>query len=251
MKLVFDRPKSLKDVPLHYCPGCSHGVITRITAEAIDALGIREKTICVAPVGCAVFLYEYFNFDVTEAPHGRPPAVATGIKRARPDLFVFTYQGDGDIAAIGLAEILSAANRGENFSVVYVNNTVYGMTGGQMAPTTMLGQRTTTTPYGKEAMEGHPLKMAEWIASLEGPSFVARMAVNSPSNVLRAKKAVLEAFRMQLEGRAMSFVEILAACPIGWGMSPIDALARVERELIPYYHLGVLKSVDGKGVVQG
>ncbi|MFQ5957419.1 MAG: thiamine pyrophosphate-dependent enzyme [Candidatus Brocadiales bacterium] len=245
MKLVFDKPRSMKDVPMHYCPGCSHGVINRIVAEAIDILDIREKTVCVAPVGCAVFLYEYMNFDVTEAPHGRPPAVATGIKRARPDLFVFTYQGDGDIAAIGLAEILSAANRGENFSVVYVNNTVYGMTGGQMAPTTMLGQRTTTTPYGKEAMEGHPLKMAEWIASLEGPSYVVRVAVNSPVNVKKARKAVVRAFKMQLEGRGMSFVEILGACPIGWGLSPMEALVRVEKELIPYYPLGVLKSVDG------
>ncbi|HHT9117285.1 MAG TPA: thiamine pyrophosphate-dependent enzyme, partial [Candidatus Hypogeohydataceae bacterium YC38] len=156
MKLVFDRPKSMKDVNMHYCPGCSHGVINRIVAEAIDVLDLRERTVCVAPVGCAVFLYDYMNFDVTEAPHGRPPAVATGIKRARPDLFVFTYQGDGDIAAIGLAEILSAANRGENFSVIYVNNTVYGMTGGQMAPTTLLGQRTTTTPYGRDAREGYP-----------------------------------------------------------------------------------------------
>ncbi len=248
MKLVFDRPRSMKDTTMHYCPGCSHGVVTRIVAEAVDILGLRENTICVAPVGCAVFLYEYLNFDVTEAPHGRPPAVAAGIKRARPDLFVFTYQGDGDIAAIGLAEILSAANRGENFSVVYVNNTVYGMTGGQMAPTTMLGQRTTTTPYGKEAREGHPLRMAEWIASLEGPSYVTRVAVNTPANVKKARKAVVEAFRMQLEGRGMSFVEILAACPIGWGLSPIEALSRVERELIPYYPLGVLKSVDGEGM---
>ncbi|MEE9584801.1 MAG: thiamine pyrophosphate-dependent enzyme [Candidatus Brocadiales bacterium] len=245
MKLVFDRPKSMRDRPMHYCPGCSHGVINRIVAEAIDTLDVREKTVCVAPVGCAVFLYEYMNFDVTESPHGRPPAVATGIKRARPDLFVFTYQGDGDIAAIGLAEILSAANRGENFSVVYVNNTVYGMTGGQMAPTTMLGQRTTTTPYGKEAADGRPLRMAEWIASLEGPSYVARVAVNSPANVKETRKAMVEAFRMQLEGRGMSFVEVLAACPVGWGLSPMEALARVERELIPYYPLKIFKSVDG------
>jgi 2-oxoglutarate ferredoxin oxidoreductase subunit beta len=249
MKLVFDRPKSMKDRVTHYCPGCSHGVIQRIVAEAIDILDIREKTVCVAPVGCAVFLYDYLDIDMTEAPHGRPPAVATGIKRARPDLFVFTYQGDGDIASIGLAEILSAANRGENFSVVYVNNTVYGMTGGQMAPTSMLGQRTTTTPFGKEASDGYPLRMAEWIASLEGPSYVTRVAVDKPSNVKKTRKAVVEAFRMQLEGRGMSFVEILAACPVGVGLSPVEALARIEKELIPYYPLGVLKSVDGKGTI--
>ncbi len=249
MKLVFDRPKSMKDRVTHYCPGCSHGVIQRIVAEAIDILDIREKTVCVAPVGCAVFLYDYLDIDMTEAPHGRPPAVATGIKRARPDLFVFTYQGDGDIASIGLAEILSAANRGESFSVVYVNNTVYGMTGGQMAPTSMLGQRTTTTPFGKEASDGYPLRMAEWIASLEGPSYVVRVAVDKPSNVKKTRKAVVEAFRMQLEGRGMSFVEILAACPVGVGLSPVEALARIEKELIPYYPLGVLKSVDGKGTM--
>ena len=244
MKLVFDRPRSMRDKPMHFCPGCSHGIVHRLVAEAIDALGLRERTVAVAPVGCAVFMYEYMDFDVTESPHGRSPAVATGIKRSRPDLFVFTYQGDGDIGAIGLAEIISAANRGENFSVVFVNNTVYGMTGGQMAPTTMLGQRTTTTPYGKGAMDGRPLRMAEWIASLDGPSYVARMAVNTPANVKKARKTVIEAFRMQLEGRGMSFVEILAACPVGWGLSPIEALARVEKELIPYYPLGVLKSVD-------
>lgn len=243
MKLVFDRPKSMKDVNMHYCPGCSHGVINRIVAEAIDILDLRERTVCVAPVGCAVFLYDYMNFDVTEAPHGRPPAVATGIKRARPDLFVFTYQGDGDIAAIGLAEILSAANRGENFSVIYVNNTVYGMTGGQMAPTTLLGQRTTTTPYGRDAREGHPMRMAEWIASMEGPSYSVRVAVNNPANIVKTKKAVLEAFKMQLEGRGLSFVEILATCPINWGLTPVESLDRVEKELIPYYPLGVFKSV--------
>ncbi|MDO8136550.1 MAG: thiamine pyrophosphate-dependent enzyme [Candidatus Brocadiales bacterium] len=244
MKLVFDRPKSMKDANMHYCPGCSHGVINRIVAEAIDVLDLRERTVCVAPVGCAVFLYDYMNFDVTEAPHGRPPAVATGIKRARPDLFVFTYQGDGDIAAIGLAEILSAANRGENFSVIYVNNTVYGMTGGQMAPTTLLGQRTTTTPYGRDAREGHPMRMAEWIASMEGPSYSVRVAVNNPANIVKTKKAVLEAFKMQLEGRGLSFVEILATCPISWGLTPVESLNRVEKELIPYYPLGVFKSVD-------
>ncbi len=242
MKLVFDKPQSMKDVPMHFCPGCSHGIAHRLVAEAIDKLGLRERTVAVAPVGCAVFMYEYLDFDITEAPHGRSPAVATGIKRSRPDLFVFTYQGDGDIGAIGLAEIISAANRGEDFSVIFINNTVYGMTGGQMAPTTLIGQQTTTTPDGREAKrEGYPLKMAELIASLEAPYYVARVSVDCPANIVRAKKAILRAFQVQIEGNGFSFVEILGACPLNWGLSPVEAIKRVQTELIPYFPLKVFK----------
>lgn len=245
MKLVFDRPRSMRDKPMHFCPGCSHGIVHRLVAEAIDALGLRERTVAVAPVGCAVFMYEYMDFDVTEAPHGRSPAVATGIKRSRPDLFVFTYQGDGDIGAIGLAEIISAANRGENFSVVFVNNTVYGMTGGQMAPTTLLGQRTTTTPRGREAKtEGHPLRMAELISGLEAPYYVARVAVDSPAHIARARKAILRAFQIQVEEKGFSFVEVLGACPLNWGLSPTEAIKRIQEELIPYYPLEIFKDKE-------
>lgn len=243
MKQVFGRSPSLKDVATHFCPGCHHGSFHRLVAEAMDELGIREQTIGCASVGCSVFLYGYFNVDVVESPHGRAPAVATGVKRARPDRIVFTYQGDGDLAAIGTSEIIHAANRGENITVVFVNNTTYGMTGGQMAPTTMPGQKTSTSPYGRDiANDGAPFKMAELLANLDGVAFSARVAVNNPKNVLTAKKLMKTAFQYQVEGRGFSFIEALSACPTNWGMQPLAANERVSDEMIPYFPLGVYKN---------
>lgn len=242
MKLVFDRPRCLKDVPFHFCPGCHHGIIHRLVAEAIDYYDMRENTIGVASVGCSVFMYSYFNVDVVEAPHGRASAVATGVKRVHPDKIVFTIQGDGDLAAIGTAEIIHTANRGENITVIFVNNTTYGMTGGQMAPTTLLGQITTTTPYGREfSQDGYPIRMSEMLATLEGSAYVARVAVDKPAHLMKAKKAIREAFRMQRDGMGFSFVEVLSACPTDWKMTPLEACARIENEMIPYFPLGVFK----------
>jgi len=242
MKQVFKRPESLRDVPFHFCPGCHHGIIHRLVAEAIDKLRIRTKTIGIASVGCSVFLYDYFDIDVCEAPHGRAPAVATGVKRVHKGGFVFTFQGDGDLAAIGTSEIIHAANRGENITVIFVNNTIYGMTGGQMAPTTMLGQETTTTPLGRSPIgDGYPLKVSEMLATLEGCSFVARVAVNNPANVRKARKAILKAFQMQSKNMGFSFVEVLSACPTNWKMGPQDALKRINDELIPYFPLKVFR----------
>ncbi|MEI6205555.1 MAG: thiamine pyrophosphate-dependent enzyme [Desulfuromonadales bacterium] len=243
MKQVFTRPESLKDVQTHFCPGCHHGSIHRLVANAMDDLGIRSETIGVASVGCSVFLYGYFDIDVIEAPHGRAPAVATGAKRARPDRMVFTYQGDGDLAAIGMSEIIHAANRGEDITVIFVNNTTYGMTGGQMAPTTMPGQRTSTSPYGRDINnDGAPFKMAELLAQLEGVAFSARVAVNNPRNVLQAKKMIHAAFRYQVEKKGFSFVEALAACPTNWGMQSLEANKRVGDEMVPYFPLGVYRN---------
>jgi 2-oxoglutarate ferredoxin oxidoreductase subunit beta len=242
MKVVFKRPESLRDVPTHFCPGCGHGVIHRLVAEAIDRIGRREQTIGVASVGCSVFLYDYMDMDVCEAPHGRAPAVATGVKRARPDRTVYTLQGDGDLAAIGTSEIIHCANRGEMITVIFVNNTVFGMTGGQMAPTTMLGQQTTTTPYGREfSSAGYPMRMAELLSTLEGAAFVARVAVNNPKNVLKAQKIILKAFQMQEQKMGFAFVEALSACPTNWKMTPEKANQRIETELIPFFPLGVFK----------
>jgi len=243
MQQVFRRPESLKDVQTHYCPGCHHGTIHRIVAETLDEFDLRKKTIGVASIGCSVFLYSYFDLDVVESPHGRAPAVATGVKRARPDRFVFTYQGDGDLAAIGTAEIIHAANRGEDITVVFVNNTTYGMTGGQMAPTTLLGQRTSTSPYGrKPEEEGFPIRVAELLSGLDGVAFSARAAVNSPKNIMDAKKQVRKAFRYQVEGKGFSFVELLSACPTNWGMDAIEANERVGREMCEYFKLGTFKN---------
>ncbi len=242
MPQVFKRPVSLKDVPTHFCPGCQHGTIHRLVAEAMDEFGVRERTIGVASVGCSVFLYGYFDVDVVEAPHGRAPAVATGVKRARPDSFVFTYQGDGDLAAIGTAEIIHAANRGEDITVIFVNNTTYGMTGGQMAPTTMVGQKTSTSPYGRDrAKDGSPIRMAELLAQLGGVAFSARVAVNTPKNLMDAKKQIMNAFRYQVEGKGFSFIEALSTCPTAWGVTPIQANERIGGELIEYFPLGVYK----------
>src|SRR5512145_897969 len=244
MQQVFSRPASLKDVQTHFCPGCQHGTIHRMVAEALDEYELRERTIGCASVGCSVFLYSYFDIDVVESPHGRASAVATGVKRARPDAIVFTYQGDGDLAAIGTSEIIHSANRGEDITVIFVNNTTYGMTGGQMAPTTLVGQKTSTSPYGRnQSKDGAPLRMAELLSNLEGVAFSARVAVNNPRNLIDAKKQIRKAFRYQSEGKGFSFIEALSACPTNWGMNPLQANERVASDMIPYFPLGVFKNV--------
>jgi 2-oxoglutarate ferredoxin oxidoreductase subunit beta len=242
MEIVYRRPESLVPVATHYCPGCTHGVIERLVAEVLDELGVREQTIGVASVGCSVFTYNYFNCDFASAPHGRAPAMATGIKRVRPDKIVFTYQGDGDLASIGTAEIVHAAARGENFTVIFVNNAVYGMTGGQMAPTTMPHMRTSSSPSGRDTHTmGFPIRMAEMLATLDGPSYIVRRSVHDPVNVNRTKKAIRSAFQSQLEGKGFSLVEILSACPVNWGMTPVDAVGYVKDHMVPYYPLGDYK----------
>lgn len=241
MKTIFQRPKSLRDVRTHYCGGCGHGTAHRLICEVIDELGIREKIIAIAPVGCAVLAYDYWNFDTTEAPHGRPPAVATGIKRTRPDNIVFTYQGDGDLAAIGTSEIIHAANRGENITVFFVNNGVYGMTGGQMAPTTLINQSTTTTRRGRSVKtEGYPLKISEMLAVLPGVSYLERVSTHSPKEILRAKAAIKKAFLKQINNKGFSMVEILAACPTYWKLPVRESMKRIENEMIKYYPLGLM-----------
>ncbi|MDR2945367.1 MAG: 2-oxoglutarate oxidoreductase [Candidatus Adiutrix sp.] len=241
-KLVFSRPEALTDMPTHYCPGCHHGIIHRLVAEVIDELGVRENTVGVASVGCSILAYDYFNVDMVGALHGRAPAVATGVKRGRPDSVVFTYQGDGDLAAIGTAEIIHAAARGENFTVVFVNNAIYGMTGGQMAPTTLDGQRTQTSPAGRDPhLAGHPLRMSELIATLSGPSFVTRTAVNTPARINQTRKAIKKAFELQLAGRGLGFVEVLSTCPTNWGLGAVESGQWVDSHMIPYYPLGVFK----------
>ena len=242
MEEVYSRPKVLNDVDSHFCPGCQHGTTHKLVAEAIDESGIQDRTIGVAGVGCCVFLYKYLDIDVLEAPHGRACAEATGIKRVHPDKIVFTYQGDGDLAAIGMAETVHTANRGENITVIFVNNTLYGMTGGQMAPTTLLGQKTTTSPYGRNFKgDGYPIRMSEMLATLEGTAFVARVACNTPANVIKAKKVIKKAFKMQIENMGFSFVEILSACPTNWRLDPVAASKRVTEEMIPYFPLGIFK----------
>lgn len=242
MKKILGRPESLKPAPHLYCSGCGHGIIHRLVAESIDELGIREKTIGIAPVGCAVFAYDYFNFDVSEAPHGRPPAVATGIKRVLPDRIVFTYQGDGDLAAIGTAETIHAANRGENITVIFVNNANYGMTGGQMAPTTLIGQKTATTPFGRDAKrEGYPMKVCELLSTLEGVAYLERVSVHNPKNVIKAKKAIKKAFQNQIDGKGFSLVEVLSQCPVDWGMTVKDSITWVDEIFQKTFPLGVYK----------
>jgi len=243
MDKVFSRPETLSDVTMAYCPGCTHGIAHRLVAEIIDELGAMDHTVGVCPVGCSVFLYEYFECDTIEAAHGRAPAVATGVKRCMPDKVVFTYQGDGDLAAIGTAEIIHAAARGENITVVFINNTTYGMTGGQMAPTTMLGQKTTTTPGGREQLKaGYPIKVVELLSGLEGVAFAARTSLTSPANVAKTKKALQKAFQMQLDGKGLSIVEILSTCPTQWGMTPLQAMKHVDEVMTPYYPLGEYKT---------
>ena len=247
MAVVFEKPKMLRDVPLHYCPGCTHGIIHRLVAEALDELGVQDKAIGVAPVGCVVFAYDYFNCDMMEAAHGRAPAVATGLKRALPENIVFTYQGDGDLASIGMAETVHAATRNENITVIFVNNAIYGMTGGQMAPTSLPGQITQTSPYGRDVNHcGYPVKICEMLSQLEGPEYLARVAVNNVKNVNAAKKAIRKAFENQVQGKGFSLVEVVSACPTNWGMTPQKALEWIDEKMIPYYPLGVYKDRSAK-----
>ncbi len=242
MKKVFERPKSLKDEPFRYCPGCGHSLIHRLIAECIDKLGIREKVIGIAPVGCAVFAYDYFNFDMLEVAHGRPPAAATGLKRMLPDRIIFSYQGDGDLAAIGTAEIIHAANRGENISVFFINNATYGMTGGQMAPTTLLGQKTSTTPAGRNPKtDGYPLKVSELLATIEGATYIVRTSVDSYQNLLNTRHAIEKSFRYQIENKGFCLVEILSPCPVDWKLSPVDSLIWIQKEMSSVFPLGTFK----------
>ncbi|MBQ3791812.1 MAG: 2-oxoglutarate oxidoreductase [Clostridia bacterium] len=239
---VFEKPKSLADVPLHYCPGCTHGIVHRLVAEAIDEFGIEGRTVGIAPVGCSVMAYDYFNCDMIEAAHGRAPAVATGVKRADPNLIVFTYQGDGDLASIGTAETVHAAARNENITVIFINNAIYGMTGGQMAPTSLPGQVTQTSPYGRDVTKcGYPVKICEMLSELQGPEYLERVAVNSVKNVKAAGKAIKKAFKNQIEGKGFSLIEVISACPTNWGMTPQKALEWIDSAMIPYYPLGVYK----------
>jgi 2-oxoglutarate ferredoxin oxidoreductase subunit beta len=244
---IFKRPTAMTERITHYCPGCTHGVIHRLVAESLDELGLRERTVGVAPVGCSVLAYNYFNCDFMEAAHGRAPALATGFKRTRPDMIVFTYQGDGDLASIGMGEIVHAANRGEKFTTIFVNNAIYGMTGGQMAPTTMPNQKTTTSPSGRDVnLAGYPIRMAELLSTLRTPSFIARVGVFSPMHIVQAKKVIRKAFQLQKENKCFSMVEVLSTCPTNWGITPEEAVKWVASDMEPYYPLGIFKQPDGE-----
>ncbi|HHY91396.1 MAG TPA: 2-oxoglutarate oxidoreductase [Clostridiales bacterium] len=245
METIFRKTEGLTDMLFHYCPGCTHGIIHRIVAETLEELDVLGKAIGVAYVGCGVLAYEYFNCDMHQAAHGRAPAVATGIKRVHPDNIVFTYQGDGDLASIGTAEIIHAAHRGEKITTIFVNNTIYGMTGGQMAPTTLVGQKATTAPYGRDAAHaGYPLRVAEMLATIPGAVFVERVAVNTPANIRKAKKAIRKAFETQMEGKGFSLVEVLSTCPTNWGLTPVEALKWLEENMIAYYPLGNFRTPE-------
>lgn len=247
MRQLFKRPDSLTSASFRYCPGCGHSIVHRLIAESIDTLGVRERVVGIAPVGCAVFAYDYFAFDVLEVAHGRPPAAATALKRVMPDRIVFSYQGDGDLAAIGTSEIVHAANRGENISVFFINNATYGMTGGQMAPTTLEGQRTTTTPAGRSCgTSGYPLRVAELLATIEGAAFIQRVSVDSVANVTAARKAIDRAFGCQIENRGFSLVEILSPCPTDWGMTPKASLEWMRSSMMKTYPLGVIVDRTGE-----
>ena len=242
MATIFKKTSMLTDAPTHYCPGCTHGIIHRLVAESLEELGLGGEAIGIAPVGCAVFAYNYFNCDMQEAAHGRAPALATAVKRVLPDKTVFTYQGDGDLAAIGTAEIVHAAARRENITVIFVNNGIYGMTHGQMAPTTLIGQKSTTTPYGRSAeANGFPVRVCEMLATQEGPTYIERVSVHNPAAVRQAKKAIKKAFQYQKEGKGFSLIEVLSTCPTNWGMDPIEALEHVQNVTMQYYPLGVYK----------
>jgi 2-oxoglutarate ferredoxin oxidoreductase subunit beta len=246
MQVLFQRPKALTDAPFHYCPGCTHGIIHRLIAEVIDELGVQGDTIGVAPVGCAVFAYNYFNCDMQEAAHGRAPAVATGIKRAHPENIVFTYQGDGDLAAIGTAETVHAAARSENITVIFVNNAIYGMTGGQMAPTSLVGQVTQTSPYGRKVeMQGYPVKVAEMLSTLEGSAFIKRCSVDSIKNINDTRASIKKAFQCQIDKKGFSLIEVLSTCPTNWGLSPVEALEWLRGNMMPHYPLGTYKDITG------
>lgn len=245
MAIVFDKPKALADVPFHYCPGCTHGIVHRLIAEVMDELQIEGKTVGVAPVGCAVMNYDYFNCDMVQAPHGRAPAVATGLKRATPDNIIFTYQGDGDLAAIGTAETVHAATRGENITVIFINNAIYGMTGGQMAPTSLPNQVTQTTPYGRDVnTAGYPVRVCELLSTLDGVALAQRTTVDCVKNVNITKKAIKKGFQNQIDKKGFSIIEIVSTCPTNWGMTPIEALDWLRDNMLPYYPLGVYK--DGE-----
>ena len=240
--IVFQKTKGLTDAPFHYCPGCTHGIIHRLVAEVLEELNVLDKTIGVAPVGCSVFAYNYFNCDMIEAAHGRAPAVATGVKRSYPDNIVFTYQGDGDLAAIGTAETVHSAARGENITVIFVNNAIYGMTGGQMAPTSLPGMVTQTSPYGRDPkVVGYPVKVCELLSNVDGATYLERVAVNNIKNIRAAKKAIKHAFQNQIDGKGFSLIEVLSTCPTNWGVTPEKALEWVDSTMIPYYPLGVYK----------
>jgi len=246
MKKIYTRPRSLKRTPFHYCPGCGHSIIHRIMTEVIDEMDIQERVIGIPPPGCAVFAYFYFDVDMAESAHGRGAAVATGLKRAFPEGIVFTYQGDGDLAAIGTAEIIHAANRGEKITAIFVNNAVYGMTGGQMAPTTLSAQKTTTTPYGRDVTtEGHPLKISEMLALVKNAVYIERTAVNSPTTIKNTKKAIRKAFQTQIDGLGFSLVEILSPCPVNWKMTPLESWQWIDKEMIKEFPLGVIKDSTG------
>ena len=250
MKTVFERPHALSDVPLHYCPGCTHGIIHRLVAEVIDELGMEGKTVGVCPVGCSVMAYDYFECDMQEASHGRAPAVATGVKRVHPEHLVFTYQGDGDLAAIGTAEMVHAAARSENITIIFVNNAIYGMTGGQMAPTSLVGQITQTTPYGRKVEnQGYPIKVSEMLSTLEGSTYIERVAVDSIPNIRKAKAAIKKAFECQLAHKGFSLVEVLSTCPTNWGLEPTEAIKWLRENMLEQYPLGVYKDTIEEGEV--
>jgi 2-oxoglutarate ferredoxin oxidoreductase subunit beta len=245
MAVVFKKPALIRDEPFHYCPGCTHGIVHRLIAEVIEEMGLGERAIGVCPVGCAVFAYKYFDIDMYEAAHGRAPAVATGAKRVHPNNLVFTYQGDGDLASIGTAEIVHAAARGEKITTIFINNAIYGMTGGQMAPTTLVGQKTTTSPYGRDASHcGYPVRISEMLAMLEGAAYIERVSLHDVPHINKAKKAIRKAFETQMAGKGFSLVELLSTCPTNWGLSPMEALQWLKDNMIPYYPLGVYKEVQ-------
>lgn len=247
MRKVYTRPRLLKRVPFHYCPGCGHSIVHRLMTELIDEMNLEDRIIGIPPPGCSVFAYHYFDVDMAESAHGRGAAVATGIKRAFPEAIVFTYQGDGDLAAIGTAETIHAANRGERITAIFINNAVYGMTGGQMAPTTLSQQVTTTTPYGRDTgIEGYPIKMSEIVALVKGAVYIERTAVNSPANIRKTKKAIRKAFQAQIDDLGYSLVEILSPCPTNWRMNPLESWQWIDKEMIKEFPLGVIKDITGK-----
>lgn len=251
MEKIFDRPHSLSDFVLSYCPGCTHGVINRLIAEVVDEMGLEGSTVGVCPVGCSVTAYNFFEFDMQEAAHGRAPAVATGIKRVHPNNLVFTYQGDGDLAAIGTAETIHSAARAENITIIFVNNTIYGMTGGQMAPTSLVGQVTQTTPFGRKVEnQGYPVHVSEMVSTLKGACYVERVSVDSVPNIKKTKAAIRKAFDCQMAGKGFSLVEVLSTCPTNWGMSPVEAMERIRTEMMPEFPLGVYKDCTETGGVR-
>ena len=246
-KVIYQKPALITDKQFHYCPGCSHGIVHRLVCEVIEELGVAGDTIGVEPVGCSVMAHDYFDFDMVQASHGRAPAVATGVKRSLPDKVVFTYQGDGDLAAIGTAETVHSAARGENITVIFINNTIYGMTGGQMAPTTLPGQVTQTSPYGRDIKtQGNPIRVSEMLSTLDGPAYIARVSTDSVKHIKEAKKAIKKAFEYQIAKKGFTLIEVLCSCPTNWGMSPTEAMKRLQEDMLPYYPLGVYKDIDAE-----